>query len=93
MFVQTIVNDKPAENIENEETYNKTEKENSLENLFKLRAPVVYKLEDMMMSLTLLLIISLVILILYGFSRFFIYLAYYKTQKRIQNMEIIEEFV
>jgi flagellar biogenesis protein FliO len=93
MFVQTIVNATTSAYYENEEIYNGTRTDSSFENIFKLRAPVVYKLEDMMMSLTLLLILSIVIFILYGFTRCFIYLAYHRSKKSIQNVEIMEEFV
>ena len=93
MFVQTIVNAKPTAYNDNEEIYNDTRTESSFENIFKLRAPIVYKLVDMMTSLALLMILSIVIFNLYGFTRCFIYLAYHNTKKSIQNVEIMEEFI
>ena len=88
MFIEDKVYATPAANVENG-----IQTEYFLGNLFKLRAPVVYKLEDMVMSLMLFLIILLAILILYGFTRCFIYLAFHKTKTRIQDLKTVEEFV
>ena len=88
MFIKSIVGD--VYNGTNTEE-NTTRTENAIEDLYRLQAPVVYKLEDLMMSLTLLLVLFFMILVWYGFARCMIYLAYHKTEKRIQYLDEIEE--
>ena len=95
MFIKSIVDDvyngTNAEAIGQGGNGNITRTENTIEDLYSLRAPVVYKLEDLMMSLTLLLVLFFMILVWYGFARCIIYLAYHKTEKRIQYLDEIEE--
>jgi hypothetical protein len=88
MFIKSIVGD--LYNGTNTEE-NTTRTENAIEDLYRLQAPVVYKLEDLMMSMTLLLVLFFMILLWYGFARCIIYLAYHKTEKRIQYLDEIEE--
>ena len=88
MYLKSIVGD--VYNGTNTEE-NTTRTENAIEDLYRLQAPVVYKLEDLMMSLTLLLVLFFMILVWYGFARCMIYLAYHKTEKRIQYLDEIEE--
>ena len=65
--------------------------ENAINDLYRLRAPVVYKLEDLMMSLALLLVLFFMILLWYGIARCIIYLAYHKTEKKVKYFDEIEE--
>ena len=65
--------------------------EEKIENVFKLRAPVVYTVEDLIMSVTLLLIISLAMVMWYGFARCIIYLAYHKTAKTTKYFTDVEK--
>ena len=65
--------------------------EEKIENVFKLRAPIVYTLEDLLMSVTLLLFIFPVMLMWYGFARCIIYLAYHKSRKRTKYFNNIED--
>ena len=65
--------------------------ETKMENVFKLRTPVVYKLEDLVMSLTILLILLFMLIIWYGVARFIIFLAYRKTNKRMEYLDDIQE--
>ena len=58
------------------------ELETEIENVFKLRAPVVYTMEDLVMSVTLLLILVVMLMIWYGAARCIIFLVYHKTNKR-----------
>ena len=88
MFIKSIIGD--VYNGTNTEE-NTTRTENAIEDLYRLQAPVVYKLEDLIMSLTLLLVLFFMILFWYGFARCMIYLAYHKTEKRIQYLDEIEE--
>ena len=95
MFINSIVDD--VYNGTNTEDNgqggigNITRTENAIEDLYSLRAPVVYKLEDLMMSLTLLLILFFMILLWYGFARCIIYLAYHKKEKRVKYFDEMEE--
>ena len=65
--------------------------EEKMDNVFKLRAPVVYTLEDLIMSISLLLLIFLVMLMWYGFARCIIYLAYHKSRKTTKYFTDIED--
>ena len=65
--------------------------EDKIENVHKLRAPVVYTVEDLIMSVTLLLLIFLVMLMWYGFARCIIYLAYHKSRKTTKYFTDIED--
>ena len=95
MFIKSIVDD--VYNGTNTEAIgqggigNITRTENAIEDLYSLRAPVVYKLEDLMMSMTLLLVLFFMILVWYGFARYIIYLAYHKKEKRVQYFDEMEE--
>ena len=95
MFINSIVDDVyNGTNIEDNgqgDVGNITRTENAIEDLYSLRAPVVYKLEDLMMSLTLLLVLFFMILVWYGFARYIIYLAYHKKEKRVQYFYEMEE--
>ena len=88
MYLKSIVSDVYNGTITEE---NITRTEHSFEDLYSLQAPVVYKLEDLMMSLTLLLVLFFMILLWYGFARCIIYLAYRKTEKRIQYLDEMEK--
>jgi hypothetical protein len=95
MFIKSIVDDvynatKTAA-IGQEDIINITRTENAIEDLYSLRAPVVYKLEDLMMSLTLLIILFFMILLWYGFAQFIIYLAYHKKPKSVKYYDEVEE--
>ena len=57
----------------------------------KLRAPVVYTVEDLKMSLSLLLTILTVIFIWYKLARCIIYLAYHTTESKIDDLEDLED--
>ena len=57
----------------------------------KLRAPVVYTVEDLKMSLSLLLTILTVIFIWYKLARCIIYLAYHTNENKIEDLEDIED--
>ena len=74
-----------------EDIENITRTENAINDLYRLRAPVVYKLEDLMMSLTLLLVLFFMILLWYGIARCIIYLAYHKKEKRVKYFDAMEE--
>ena len=95
MFIKSIVDDvynaTTTEANGQEDIGNITRTENAIDNLYRLQAPVVYKLEDLMMSLTLLLVLFFMILLWYGFARCIIYLAYHKTVRRIQYLDEIQE--
>ena len=61
---------------------------------FKLQAPISYNMEDLLMTLAVLMILFLMILIWYGLARTLIYLAYYREENRIitdQEERIYEE--
>ena len=95
MYIKSIVDD--AYNVTNteanvqEDIENIIRTENAINDLYRLRAPVVYKLEDLMMSLTLLVVLFFMILLWYGIARCIIYLAYHKTEKRVKYFDEIEE--
>ena len=58
----------------------------SKEYLTKLRAPVTYKLEDLLMSLAILLILFMVFIIWYFLTSLIIRLAYHKPKARIETI-------
>ena len=95
MFIKSIVEDvynstKTEANGQGD-IGNITRTENAIEDLYSLRAPVVYKLEDLMMSLTLLLVLFFMIFVWYGFARCIIYLAYHNTEKKVKYYDEVEE--
>ena len=95
MYIKSIVDDvyNGTNTVDNGQgdIGNITRTENAIEDLYSLRAPVVYKLEDLMMSLTLLLVLFFMILLWYGIARCIIYLAYHKKEKRVKYFDEIEE--
>ena len=54
---------------------------------FKLQAPISYNMEDLLMTLAVLMILFLMILIWYGLARTLIYLAYYREESRTRKQE------
>ena len=67
------------------------EMEEKIKHLYKLRAPVAYTLEDLMMSLTILLLIFGMMVVWYGFARCIIYLVYHRADKSIPYFDGNEE--
>ena len=57
----------------------------------KLRAPIVYTVEDLKMSLSLLLIVLIMIFVWYGLARCIIYLAYHTTERKLEDLDDIED--
>ena len=60
---------------------------------FKLQAPISYNMEDLLMTLAVLIILFIMIMIWYCLARTLIYLAYHTEQSRItaQEERIYEE--
>ena len=54
---------------------------------FKLQAPISYNMEDLLMTLAVLIILFIMIMIWYGLARTLIYLAYHTEQSRITDQE------
>ena len=88
MYLKSLVGD--VYNGTNTEE-NTTRTENVIKDIYWLQAPVVYNLEDLVMSLTLLLVLFFMILLWFGFAWCMIYLAYNKREKSIQYLDEIEE--
>ena len=57
----------------------------------KLRAPVTYTLEDLMMSLLLMLTVLLLVFIWYILARCIIYITYHTAEEKAQDLEDSEE--
>ena len=68
------------------------ELEEKIKHLYKLRAPVAYTLEDLMMSLTILLLIFGIMVVWYSFARCIIYLVYHKADKSIPYFDDNEDY-
>ena len=54
---------------------------------FKLQAPLSYNMEDLMMTLAVLMLLLIMVLIWYGLARTLIYLAYYREESRTRKQE------
>ena len=59
--------------------------------LFKLQAPIVYTMDDLLMTMAVLLILLIMILIWYSLARALIYLAYHGEERRMTYQKNIEE--
>ena len=58
---------------------------------FKLQSPITYTMEDLVVTLSVLLILFIMIIIWYGVARVIIYLAYHKKEKKLDNFYDIED--
>ena len=67
------------------------EVEAKMENVFRLRNPVVYKMEDLLMSFSILLFLFIMLIIWYGVTRFIIFLAYSKTSRRVKFIDVTQD--
>ena len=59
--------------------------------LFKLQAPIVYTMDDLLMTMAVLLILLIMILIWYSLARALIYLAYHSEERRMTYQKYLEE--
>ena len=59
--------------------------------LFKLQAPIVYTMDDLLMTMAVLLILLIMILIWYSLARALIYLAYHSEERRMSSQKNMEE--
>ena len=59
--------------------------------LFKLQAPTVYTMDDLLMTMAVLLILLIMILIWYSLARALIYLAYHGEERRMSSQKNMEE--
>ena len=64
---------------------------NSNGHLFKLQAPISYTIEDLLMTLAVLLILLIMMLIWYILARALIYLAYHSEERRLTYQKYIGE--
>ena len=81
-------------NVESEETnttFNVSMNINSTKLYKLLKAPVVFKLEDLMMCLSLLLMLLIIFIVWYFLTRLFIHLAYRTPKKKNKDLDEIEE--
>ena len=67
------------------------QEEETIKHIYKLRAPGVYTLEDLIRSLTLVILLFFMVLIWYGIARCIIYFAYHNTEKKIPYFDDSEE--
>ena len=67
------------------------EVEGKMENVFRLRAPVVYTMEDLLMSFIILLFLFIMLIIWYGVARFIIFMAYSKTSRRVKFIDVTQD--
>ena len=72
---------------------NNTMTDNYNEQIFQWRTPINYTLEDLLMSLSLLVMLIIFFIIWYLLTRLFIFLAYNKTVERIRYMEDSEDSI
>ena len=91
MLVNTVVGE--MFNTTNQFIKNKTMQNNSKEQIFQWRTPINYTLEDLLMSLSLLVMLIIFFIIWYLLTRLFIFLAYNKTVERIRYMEDSEDSI
>ena len=91
MLINTVVGE--MFNTTSEMIKNNTIPNSSNEQVFQWRKPINYTLEDLLMSLSLLVMLIIFFIIWYLLTRLFIYLAYHKTVERIRQMDDSEEGV
>jgi hypothetical protein len=85
MFLNTAVGE--IFNTTTQMIKNNTIPNNSNEQIFQWRTPINYTLEDMLMSLSLLVMLIIFFIIWYLLTRLFMYLAYHKTAEKIRQIE------
>ena len=89
MLVNTVV----GEMLNTTTQMIKNNTDNTYEQIFQLRTPINYTLEDWVMSLFLLVILIIFFIIWYLLTRLFIYLAYHKDAERIRQKEYFEDSI
>merc|ERR1712098_760596 len=90
LMILSITNSKMV-NHSNVNTEERIFEVNSNGHRFKLQAPTSYSIEDLLMTLAVLLILLIMILIWYSLARAVIYLAYHTEDRRIAFQKNYEE--